>query len=264
MDLKSAIRRSIFGMKTAVIIILIVSLAGNLIGAYLLYKVLKLREEVRLFQKYHSDLLAKYEAAKSDFAGIATYAEDNKRLLRETTPEERKKMAVLFGASITKSLDVDKYLPGMRVINRGVGSQIYSQLLGRFASDVLELGPGKVVIKFCGVNFFPDYDQEAVWNQFEMMAVSASERGIVPILGTTLPITRAGDKFEKYGATDKIKIFNDRLKKFAGDHNFPVVDYYSALADEGGFLPDSLARDELHPNEKGCGIMAKTVRQVLE
>jgi len=79
-----------------------------------------------------------------------------------------------------------------------------------------------------------------------------------------LPITRGADRFDNYSATDKIKIFNDRLKNFAASHKFPVVDYYAALAGDGGFLPDSLARDELHPNEKGCEVMAKILRPILE
>jgi lysophospholipase L1-like esterase len=251
-------------MKTSITILLIISIAGNIFGAYLLYKAVKLRDEVRMYQKYHQDLLAKYSAAMADFAGEKTYNEENRKLLKETTPEERKKMTVLYGASITKSLDVDKLLPGLKVINRGVGSQMCPQLLGRFSSDVLQLNPGKVVIKLCSGNFFPEYDFETIWNQFEMMVNSAKDRGITPILATVVPLTRAGEKYGDFNVTGRIKEFNNRIKKIAAENNYQVVDYFAALADSNGLLPDSLARDEIHPNEKGVEIMTKTVRPFVE
>jgi hypothetical protein len=250
-------------MKTAITIILIVSIAGNFVGAYLLYKAIKLRDEVKQFQKYHRDLLAKYENAKTDFAGTGFYAEDNNRLRREKSAAERKKAIVLYGASITKSLDPAKYFPDMPVINRGIGSQIHSQLLARFPSDVLDLEPGKVVLKFCSGNFHPEYDMEMVWGHFEMMAVAAQKRGIMPILATVVPLTRAGEKYDGYSVTDRIRAFNERVIKFAAANKFPVVDYFSALADKNGFLPDTLARDEIHPNDKGCEIMAATLKPLL-
>jgi formate/nitrite transporter FocA (FNT family) len=66
-------------MKPIVVVILVVSIIGNLIGAYIFYKALKLREEVKMFQRYHHDLKEKYEETKADFPGLSVYAEENKR-----------------------------------------------------------------------------------------------------------------------------------------------------------------------------------------
>ncbi len=251
-------------MRTIIIIILILSLAGNIIGAYFIYKALKLRGEIRQYQRYHADLKAKYEALKADFAGIAVYENENRRLLEVTTAEQRKKMTVLFGASITKGLDAEKYFPGKGIINRGVGSQSDVQLLARFSSDVLNLAPGKAVIKFCSGNFNPKANLQAMWSEYEIMAMEAARHNIQPLLATVLPATRGAEEYSDYSIAAQVRDFNKRIEAFAAAQKLQVVDYYGALADKNGFLPDSLARDAIHPNENGYAVMAKTLQPILE
>jgi hypothetical protein len=251
-------------MKSFVAIILIVSLAGNLVGAYLLYKAIKLRDEVKQYQKYYQDLRAKYESLKDDYPGTMVFAEENRRLLRETTPEQRKKMTVLYGASITKGWDMNKYFPGKQLLNRGVGSQSDKQLLTRFSSDILQLEPGRVVIKFCSGNFTPQTDINMMWDEFETIVRMALIRGIQPIPATVIPLTRRAEKFENYNITVQIKTFNDRIKKMAAELKLGVADYFLAIADNEGFLPDAMARDEIHPNENGYAKMAEVLSPLIE
>ncbi|MEW6014652.1 MAG: GDSL-type esterase/lipase family protein [Candidatus Zixiibacteriota bacterium] len=250
-------------MKPIVVVILVVSIIGNLIGAYIFYKALKLREEVKMFQRYHQDLKEKYEETKADFPGLSVYAEDNKRLLNSTTPEERKQMTVMYGASITKYFDPEKFLPGKKVINRGIGSQVGYQLVTRFHSDVLQLGPGQVVLKLCSGNFYPEYSLDENWDLYEAMILMAQSHGIKPLLATVIPVTRSGERFENYSVTAKIVEFNNRIKDYARKNKLQVIDYYGAMADNDGFLPDSLARDQIHPNDKGCVVMANALTPAL-
>lgn len=250
-------------MKPIVVVILVVSIIGNLIGAYIFYKALKLREEVKMFQRYHQDLKEKYEKTKADFPGLSVYAEDNKRLLASTTPEERKQMTVMYGASITKYFDPEKFLPGKKVINRGIGSQVGYQLVTRFHSDVLQLGPGQVVLKLCSGNFNPEYSLDENWDIYEAMILMAQSHGIKPLLATVIPVTRSGERFENYSVTAKIVEFNNRLKDYARKNKLQVIDYYGAMADSEGYLPDGMAKDELHPNDNGYRQMAKTIENSL-
>lgn len=251
-------------MKPVLVIILIISLIGNAIGIYLFYKALKLRDEVKLYQKYHKDIADKYKALKADYPGLAAYAADNRRLLETTSPEQRKKMTILFGASITKNWDIEKYLPGKNLLNRGVGSQSDIQLLTRWSSDVLELGPGRVVLKFCSGNFNPSIDIDMMWNEYEMMAQSAAGHGIQPLPATVIPVTRGAEQYENYSITEQIIRFNERIRKFAVEKGFPLVDYFKAMADKDGFLPDNMARDQIHPNEKGYEVMAGILEPILQ
>jgi len=48
------------------------------------------------------------------------------------------------------------------------------------------------------------------------------------------------------------KEFNEKLKGFCEKNSIPLIDIYSHAADENGFIPPSLARDEVHLNPKIC------------
>ncbi|MCX6830394.1 MAG: GDSL-type esterase/lipase family protein [candidate division Zixibacteria bacterium] len=251
-------------MKTLIIIILVISIIGNIIGAYILYKAMKLKNEVKSLQRYHKDLTAKYEALKTDFSGASAYAEDNRRLLSETTPEQRRGMTIFFGASITRGWDLARYFPGQAFVNRGVGSQTDQQLLTRFPADVIQLNPGRVVIKFCSGNFRPGADLKVMWDAYEIMAMTARARGVIPILATVIPATRGAEEFADFSIAASVKEFNQRIRKLAAEQKFGLADYYKAMADGEGCLPDSLARDAIHPNENGYAVMAEVIKPVLE
>jgi lysophospholipase L1-like esterase len=249
-------------MKPILIVILTISVIGNIIGLFAVYKAIKYREALNQYQSYNKNLADNYQSLKDDFPGASVYAEDNRRLLAEDSADERKKMTVLFGASITKGF-VDSRFPDKKVINRGVGSQSNTQLLTRFSSDVLQLEPGQVVIKFCSGNFVPSLNINTMWDEYETMALMAEKKGIKPLLATVIPATAKSEQYDNYSMAENIKLFNARIKDLAARGHFPVVDYYQAMADERGFLPDSLSRDEIHPNEKGYEIMASVLLPLL-
>lgn len=250
-------------MKPIWLVILVISLVGNLIGGYVLYKALQLRSEARMLKKYSQDLAQKAKQAKKDFPGAAVYREANLELLLSTTPEERRNMCILYGASITRAWNTDDALPELKLINRGVGAQSSTQLLARFSSDVLQLEPGRVVLKFCSGNFNPQADDQSIWDEFETMARMADQRGIQPIIATIIPVTRRAEEFENYSMTEHIQRFNERARAFAAQNNFPVVDFYAATADDEGFLPDHMARDAIHPSDVGYEKLTEALRSVV-
>ncbi len=251
-------------MKAMVTILLIILAIGCVLGAFFAYKALKLRAEVKMWKGYHDDAVTRLGDLKSDYAQISVYAPENEKLLNETTGEQRKEMTVLFGASITKRWNAEKAFPGKGVINRGVGSQSDTQLLARFSSDVLQLEPGRVVIKICSGNFQPQADPDMIWDEFETMALMADSRGIKPILATVIPATRGAEEYEGYSISSEVGEFNDKIGKFAAERNFTVVDYYRAMVDSDGYLPDDMARDTIHPNEKGYEKMAIALKPILD
>ncbi len=250
-------------MKTVVVIIIALLLAGDLLGVYFAFKAFKLRQELITFQGYLKNSTAQAEALKSDFGGISVYAADNQKILSTYTPQQRKAMTVLFGASITKNWDMAKYLKTSNVLNRGIGSQSDTQLLARFASDVLQLEPGQVVIKFCSGNFTAPADDDRMLAEYEMMVTTAVRRGIKPLLATVIPATKNAEKYESYSISDHVRRFNDNIRKLASDNGLVLVDYYSAMADENGYLKNDLARDDIHPNENGYKVMAEVLNPYL-
>jgi lysophospholipase L1-like esterase len=250
-------------MKPIWVVVLLVLLGGNLFGGYLAYKAFRLRAENRLLNKYLEDLTAKNRELTTDYPGMSVYAEDNRRLLQTTTPEERRQMCVFYGASITKGINADSLLPEFKIVNRGVGGQSSTQLLARFSSDVLRLDPGKVLIKICAGNFNPSADSRMIWDEFETMLLAAQSRGIEPIVATMVPVTRRAEEHEGYSISEQVRQFNARATEFARAHGFKLVDYYAATADREGFLPDDMARDAIHPNARGYEKMAEAFRAAM-
>lgn len=250
-------------MRGLVIVIFAILVVGCFVGAFFAYKSLKLRTEARAWKGYHDSVLAKLNNLQKDYAGISVYAAENEKLLRTTTKEQRKRMTVLLGASITKNWDTELAFPGKGIINRGIGSQSDMQLLARFSSDVLQLEPGQVVIKFCSGNFQPGSDPQTMWDEYETMALMASRRGIKPVLATVIPAARDAEVYPNYSVKTEVSKFNDRIRKFAAENKFAIVDYYGAMADKDGFLPSDMAKDQIHPNEKGYEVMAKVLRPLL-
>jgi len=251
-------------MKPIWIVILAILAAGNLVGGYVLYKAFQLRGENRLLHRYLEDLTNKNRTLTVDYPGAGVYADANRQLMETTNPAVRKELCVLYGASITRRWDTDRLLPGFKIINRGVGGQSSTQLLARFSSDVLQLEPGKVVIKICAGNFSPDTDSRMIWDEFETMVLAAKARNIEPVVATIIPVTRRAEKFEGYSITKQVKQFNGRVRELAEKHGLAVVDYFAATADGDGFLPDAMARDEIHPNDLGYARMAEVFRAAMK
>ena len=251
-------------MRGLVIFVFTILVVGCVLGAFFAYKSFKLRAEVKAWKGYHDAVVARLNGLQKDYAGLSVYAGDNERLLKETSAKQRKKMTILFGASITKNWDTGRAFLGKSLINRGIGSQSDMQLLARFSDDVLRLEPGQVVIKFCSGNFQPQADPETIWDEYEMMAVMAGRRGIRPILATVIPATREAEVYENFSIATEIKKFNERLRKFASENNFAVADYFAAMTDKDGFLPAEMAMDQIHPNEKGYEVMARILEPFLK
>lgn len=250
-------------MKTILIILIALLLAGDILGAYFAFKAFKLRQELIAFQGYLKNSASQATALKSDFGGISVYADDNQTILSSYTAQQRKALTVLFGASITKNWDIAKYLKKENILNRGIGSQSDTQLLTRFASDVLQLEPGQVVIKFCSGNFTAPGDDERMLAEYEMMVMMAVRKGIRPLLATVIPATKNAEKYDNYSISDHVKRFNDKIRQMALDNGLVLVDYYAAMADENDFLKDTLARDDIHPNDNGYQVMADVLNPYL-
>jgi lysophospholipase L1-like esterase len=251
-------------MRGFVLVVFTVLAAGCVIGAFFAYKAFKLRAEVKAWKGYHDNVLARLNELQKDYAQVSAYADDNRRLMESTSVEDRREMTVLYGASITKSWDLDKAFPGKKLLNRGVSAQSDTQLLARFSSDVLQLTPGQVVIKFCSGNFQPGVDSKIIRDEFEMMALAAESHGIKPLLATIIPVTSAAEEFDDYSIGNEIRRFNKRIRDFARERGFAVVDYYGVMASDEGYLPDHMARDSIHPNEKGYEVMAAVLKPYLE
>jgi lysophospholipase L1-like esterase len=233
--------------KKILVILLIIAVIGDLIGLYVLYKA----------NHYRNIILSK-NREELDYGHLQSYQEENKSLTR--APD-----TVFYGASITKSMDFEKYFPGKNYLNRGVNGQYADQLLLRFKQDVIDLQPKRVVIKICSINMGANIPLDATKYYMKTMVEMAEWAGIRPYPATVVPAGKTyAEQYKDRKVVEKIVHFNEWLRGFAEGKSLDVVDYFAEMADEKNLLPDRLSEDGLHPNAEALYLMAKTANRVLD
>ena len=222
----------------------------------------------RLDSHFRALLESKEEALRTpDPTGLARYSEANRKLAR---PQPGHPRVVFLGDSILENWRLNEYFPDRDFVNRGLGGQITSEMLGRMKADVLDLKPEAVVI-LAGTN---DLTREvrltAIEDDYVMLADLAATYKIKVVFGSVLPVNDsykdADPAFEwtKSHPTAFIKALNDWLRSFCSQRNYTYVNFYGPLADEQGLLGKDFSDDGLHPNAKGYRLMAPLVLEAVD
>lgn len=159
---------------------------------------------------------------------------------------------VLLGDSITEALDVQKYLPGRRVLNRGIGSDVIGNnlvandkrgVLKRLEESVFNCSPTDVFIMI-GINDLgQDHTPDVIGTGYrEMLTVIRNRMPRLKLhLQSVLP-TRG--KFAKLNP-DILKV-NEQIKALAAEYDCEYIDLHQYFADDTGELKEELTEDGLH------------------
>ena len=185
---------------------------------------------------------------KEDWAQFYRYGEANAALIQA----QHRPRAVFMGDSITDHWG--KFDGGFFESNdfacRGISGQTTSEMLVRFRRDVLELHP-RVAVIMAGTNDIARNNGaitlENALGNIASMCELARQHGIEPVLCTILPSVQFKWRPEVEPAGIIVR-FNDMLREYARQNGIRFADYYSAIADERGGLPDKWANDSTHPN----------------
>jgi lysophospholipase L1-like esterase len=213
------------------------------------------------------------EARLRDWPALARYRDANAQLAPPAKGEQR---VVFMGDSITDSWDdprYDGFFPGKPYINRGISGQTTPQMLIRFRPDVIALQP-KVVVLLAGTNDIAGNTGPMTLANIEDNLASMSElaraHGIRVVLAALLPISDYEQNKEGQPIIRtvqrppaQIKALNEWMRKYASENHLTFLDYYSALADDKGFLKAELSEDGLHPNRQGYAVMAPLAEQAI-
>jgi lysophospholipase L1-like esterase len=210
-----------------------------------------------------------------DFGELARYRDANAALPPPAAGESR---VVFFGDSITDGWHLDEYFAGKSYVNRGISGQTTEQMLIRFRPDVIALQP-KVVIILAGTNDIAGNtgptSLEEIEGNYSSIAELARAHDIKVIYSSVLPVheytQQAGDMFTQR-PPEKILALNRWLKGYCassassgGRSNGCIyLDYFSAMADDHGYMRRELADDGLHPNAAGYKIMAPLAEAAIE
>jgi lysophospholipase L1-like esterase len=219
-------------------------------------------------EKQRADRL---QARLNDFANFARYREANSKLTPPAKGEER---VVFMGDSITDSWKLDQYFPGAPYVNRGISGQTTSQMLIRFRPDVIALKP-KVVVILAGTNDISSNTGpmtiEAIADNIASMVDLAHANGINVVLASVMPISDYNKDAQGNPIVRTIRrppaqidALNKLLKIMAAKRRLVYLDYFSAMADEKGFLRADIADDGLHPNAKGYELIKPLAESAIK
>lgn len=189
-----------------------------------------------------------------DWAKFSRYAEANAAL--EQSPE-----AVFMGNSITEQwAGMDgEFFTRNNFLGRGISGQTTSEMLVRFRQDVIGLNP-KVVVIMAGTNDIARNNGyislENMLSNIESMCELAKLHKIKVVLCSVTPCAYYPWR-RHVECVDVIPQFNAMLKEYAEKKGILYLDYYSALVDERGGIPQKWTTDE-------CHLTLLAYRQVLE
>lgn len=202
-----------------------------------------------------------------DWANLKRYAKSDSVIMSQPNNGKR---VVFLGNSITDGWYRvhPNFFKDNGYIGRGIGGQTSFQFLVRFRQDVINLKPAIVIIN-AGTNDIAEntqpYNQDYTYGNIISMVELAQANGIFTILSSILPSNNYfWHKYVK-DIPAKITSLNNRIKKYAKEHDIPYIDYYSSLVvkETGAFIPE-LTKDGVHPNANGYDVMEKIVKKHID
>ena len=196
---------------------------------------------------------------RTDWPNLKRFHDDDVALPPPAPGEQR---VVFMGDSITQGwihngVPPEPPVSGRLYVNRGISGQTTPQMLLRFRQDVIDLKPSAVVI-FAGTNDVAgntgDMTPEQTEGNLSSMAELAHAHNIRVILCSILP---AFDFPWKPGREPALKIvaINNWIKSYTAANDYVYVDFYSAMVDDRGGLPEKLSHDGVHPTPAGYAVM---------
>jgi lysophospholipase L1-like esterase len=195
-----------------------------------------------------------------DWAFLSRYRHDNNALKPDNS------RVVFLGDSITQAWAEEPFIAGNpHYVGRGVGGQTALQMVVRFRADVIDLKPLLVHI-MAGTNDIagnngPESDAE-IEGAIESMVELALANRIKVVLASIPP---AADFAWHPGLnpTPRIRRLNAWIKSYASRIGVEYVDYWPALATEGGSMKPNLSVDGVHPNSLGYMAMQSVTEAAI-
>ena len=163
---------------------------------------------------------------------------------------------VFMGNSITDLWDNihPEFFTANNYANRGISGQVTSQMLARFQADVIQLHP-QIVVILAGTNDIALNNGYITIEHIQSMCELAQYHRIQPVICSVLPAYEYPWRKEMGSPAETIRQLNNLLRAYAEKNHIPYVDYYSALVDERGGLPEAYSKDGVHPTAAGYDIM---------
>lgn len=172
---------------------------------------------------------------------------------------------VLLGDSITEGFDVAKFLPGRRVLNRGIGADVIGNdlppddprgVLQRLDCSVFDCSATDVFL-LIGIN---DLNSGRTVDRMEagyrdLLSRLKAEAPRLKVHVQSLLPTR-GDHDRQ---NEPVRQFNKLLKKLSEEFGYEYVDLHALMVDDQGKLKAEFTPDGLHLNDAAYGVWREQI-----
>ncbi len=197
-----------------------------------------------------------------DWSQRCRYWQENAHL-----PPASTERVVFIGDSLTEAWrEADPELFTKDTLNRGISGQTSDQMLLRFRSDVIDLGPGVVHI-MAGINDVAGNagpTSVAIFqSNIRSMVEAALLHHIRVVLASILPADLIPWRSEIANPAQTIAVMNHWLRSYAQCEHLVFVDYAAALDDGQGGMNPGLSTDGLHPAGPGYAVMTPLARAAI-
>lgn len=176
---------------------------------------------------------------------------------------------VLLGDSITEGFDITAYLPGRRVLNRGIGGDCIGNglaeddkrgVLARLDQSVFHCAATDVFLMIgindLGAGRTPDTMEQGYRQILEQIKQQAPRVRVH--VQSVLPCR---DRYAHHNA--HVLDFNARIKKLAEEFGYDYVDLHSLMVDDKGELKSEFTPDGLHLNAAGYAPWQAEVKRIM-
>ncbi|MCM3709040.1 GDSL-type esterase/lipase family protein [Sporosarcina luteola] len=164
---------------------------------------------------------------------------------------------VFIGDSITDYGEFQEYFPNEIVLNRGIRNDAANGVLNRI-QEVLDRNPKEAYLMI-GVN---DIRYKTDANDFESrvdkIVDSFEGKETRLFIQSILPVNNG--LFGNEVTNEKVKRFNDILRRIADENRIEYIDLHSYFTDKNGELDKKFTVDGLHLNGKGYEVWVEKLR----
>ena len=179
------------------------------------------------------------------------------------------KNIVLVGDSITEGFDVQKFFPGQRVINRGIGADVIGNalkpddkrgVLKRLNESFFDV-PARDAFLLIGINDLGDsHTPEVMESGYrEILEKVKKNAPLLKVHVQSVLPTRGAHAKHNANVLD----FNQRLQKLAKEFGYDYIDLHSQMKDDKGELKAEFTADGLHLNADGYKVWKAQIDKTM-
>lgn len=145
-----------------------------------------------------------------------------------------------------------------KILNQGLNGNTLPQMFKRVTVDVLDLKPEYCVVLGGTNDVYQGADVKLMESNFAKIVAKLQEGKVQPVVG--LPAPLEDEVYE-----NDLGKYRRWLKKFAKDHDFKAIDFYSAFFDpKKKRVISAYFEDGIHPSSKGYQAMAQAAVKMLK